>query len=207
MAKVLFVKANDRASEQAVSVQMYDTFLKAYREAHPADEIAELDLYKENIPYFGSNTITGNYKAAQGYDLTEEEQKAVAVASKYLDQFLASDKVVIAFPLWNYVAPAPLISYVSYLSQAGKTFKYTSEGPVGLAGDKKVVLLNARGGVYSEGPMAAVESAIRPLKATFGLFGINASEVVVEGHNQFSDRSSEIIAEGLRETARFAAAF
>ena len=28
---------------------------------------------------------------------------------------------------------------------AGKTFKYTEQGPVGLAGDKKVAVLGARG--------------------------------------------------------------
>ncbi|MCK9907401.1 NAD(P)H-dependent oxidoreductase, partial [Frankia sp. Cpl3] len=68
--------------------------------------------------------------------------------------------VVFAFPLWNFTVPAPLHTYVDYLSQAGKTFSYTAEGPVGLAGDKKVALLNARGGVYSEQPMASWEMAV-----------------------------------------------
>lgn len=65
------------------------------------------------------------------------------------DQFLATDKIVIAFPLWNFATPAPVTTYISYLTRAGKTFTYTVEGPVGHAGDKKIVLLNARGGVYS----------------------------------------------------------
>jgi FMN-dependent NADH-azoreductase len=110
-----------------------------------------------------------------------------------LDQFLAADKIVIAFPLWNFTAPAPLFSYISYIPRIGKTFNYTAEGPVGLVGDKKVVLLNARGGIYSVEPMASIESAIRPLKATLGLLGIQPIEVIIEGHNQFKDRSEEII--------------
>lgn len=207
MSNILFVKANDRPSDQAVSVRMYDAFLSAYKEAHPNDTVTELDLYAENIPHYGNVTVTALYKAAQGYPLTEEEQAAADVAGKYLDQFLASDKVVFAFPLWNYTAPSPLISYVSYLAQVGKTFKYTDKGAVGLAGDKKVALLTARGGIYSEGPMADIESAVRPIKAVLGMFGIQAEEVVIEGHNQFKDRAATIISEGLEATAKVASGF
>ncbi|PGA52553.1 FMN-dependent NADH-azoreductase, partial [Bacillus pseudomycoides] len=96
-----------------------------------------------------------------GFDLTAEEAKAVAVADKYLDQFLAADKVVFGFPLWNLTIPAVLHTYIDYLNRAGKTFKYTPEGPVGLIGSKKIALLNASGGVYSEGPKAAMEMAVK----------------------------------------------
>lgn len=55
--------------------------------------------------------------------------------------------------------------------------------------------------------MSAFESAIRPIKAALGLFGINAEEVVIEGHNQFKDQSGDIIAKGLAETAAIATNF
>ncbi|MBH5317627.1 FMN-dependent NADH-azoreductase [Paenibacillus sp. GSMTC-2017] len=207
MANVLFIKVNDRPADQAVSVQMYETFLSTYKEANGSDEITELDLFNVELPYYGNDAITGLYKLAQGYPLTDAEQKAADIANRYLDQFLAADKIVIAFPLWNFVAPAPLTTYMSYIAQAGKTFKYTAEGPVGLVGDKKVVLLNARGGVYSVEPMASIESTIKPVKAAFGLFGVNAEEVIIEGHNQFKDQSADIIAKGLAEVAGVAASF
>ena len=152
MTKVLFVKANNRPAEQAVSVKLYEAFLASYKEAHPNDTVVELDLYKEELPYVGVDMINGTFKTGKGFDLTEEETKAVAVADKYLNQFLEADKVVFGFPLWNLTIPAVLHTYIDYLNRAGKTFKYTPEGPVGLIGDKKIALLNARGGVYSEGP-------------------------------------------------------
>jgi FMN-dependent NADH-azoreductase len=130
------------------------------------------------------------------------------VRHRYLDQFVAADKIVIAFPLWNFTAPAPLFSYISYIPRSGKTFKYTAEeGPVGLMGDKKVVLLHARGGIYTVEPMASKESVLRPLKATLSLLGIKPIEVIIEGHHQFKDRSEDIISEGLRETAKIASSF
>lgn len=35
MSNILFVKANDRPADQAVSVKLYDAFLSAYKEVSP----------------------------------------------------------------------------------------------------------------------------------------------------------------------------
>lgn len=208
MSQVLFVKANNRPSDQAVSVQMYETFLNTYKEANPNDQIQELNLFETELPYFDVDMMTGLFKQAKGYEATAQEQKAADLANRYLDQFLAADKVVFAFPLWNFTIPAQLLTYLFYITQSGKTFKYTEAGPVGLAGDKKVALLNARGGVYSEGPMASIEMSLKYMTTIMGFIGIKNPEVVViEGHNQFPDRSKEIVEEGLRKTAQIAAKF
>ncbi|BCC08955.1 MULTISPECIES: FMN-dependent NADH-azoreductase [Bacillus cereus group] len=208
MTKVLFVKANNRPAEQAVSVKLYEAFLASYKEAHPNDTVVELDLYKEELPYVGVDMINGTFKAGKGFDLTEEEAKAVAVADKYLNQFLEADKVVFGFPLWNLTIPAVLHTYIDYLNRAGKTFKYTPEGPVGLIGDKKIALLNARGGVYSEGPAAGAEMAVKYVATMMGFFGAtNMETVVIEGHNQFPDKAEEIITAGLEEAAKVASKF
>lgn len=208
MTTVLFIKANNRPADQAVSVKLYETFLASYKEANPNDTIVELDLHNEELPYVGVDMINGTFKAGKGFDLTEEEAKAVAVADKYLDQFLAADKVVFAFPLWNLTIPAVLHTYIDYLNRAGKTFKYTAEGPVGLVTDKKIALLNARGGVYSEGPAAQVEMAVKYVKVMMGFFGVQDMEtVIIEGHNQFVDRAEEIIADGLEKAAKVASTF
>ncbi|MBO0999913.1 FMN-dependent NADH-azoreductase [Bacillus sp. SD075] len=208
MTKVLFVKVNDRPAEQAVSSKMYDTFLKIYKETHRADEVTELDLFKEELPYYGNTAITGLYKRHQGLELTAEEENAAKLVDQYLNQFLAMDKVVFAFPLWNSTVPAPLITYLSYLAQAGKMFNYTAEGPVGYAGDKQVMLLNARGSDYALEGMDSAEMAVNLVKTIIGLWGINNPEVVViEGHNQYPDRTQKIISDGLENVAKAAEAF
>ncbi|MDP9740941.1 UNVERIFIED_ORG: FMN-dependent NADH-azoreductase [Bacillus sp. B2I3] len=208
MSKVLFVKSNDRPAEQAISVKMYETFLNAYKEANSSDEITELDLFELNLPYYGNTAITALYKRNQGMELTEEEVEIADIVQQYLNQFLAADKVVFAFPLWNATVPAPLVTYISYLAQAGTTFKYTAEGPVGLAGDKKVALLNARGSDYALPGMEAGEMAEKYVKMNLNLWGIkNPETVVIEGHNQYPDRSQDIVAEGLAKVAETAAKF
>ncbi|USK35881.1 FMN-dependent NADH-azoreductase [Bacillus sp. F19] len=208
MTTVLFVKANNRPANQAVSVKLYEAFLASYKESHPNDTVVELDLYKEELPYVGVDMINGTFKASRGLDLTAAEAKAVTVADKYLEQFLAADKVVFGFPLWNLTIPAVLHTYIDYLNRAGKTFKYTPEGPVGLIGDKKIVLLNASGGVYSEGPKAEVEMAVKYVACMMSFFGVkNIEKVVIEGHNQFPDKAEEIIAAGLEKAVKVASTF
>ncbi|GAA1385457.1 FMN-dependent NADH-azoreductase [Peribacillus frigoritolerans] len=208
MRTVLFVKANNRPANQSVSVKLYEAFLASYKESHPNDTVVELDLYKEELPYIGVDMINGTFKASRGLDLTVEEAKAVTVADKYLEQFLAADKVVFGFPLWNLTIPAVLHTYIDYLNRAGKTFKYTPEGPVGLIGDKKIVLLNASGGVYSKGQAAEVEMAVKYVASIMGFFGVKDIEkIVIEGHNQFADKAEEIIAEGLEKAVKVASTF
>ena len=206
MSNVLFIKANNRPADQSVSVQLYNQFLASYKETHPQDQVTELDLFAEQLPYYDNTLITGVYKAAQGYEATAEEAAGAALVKKYLDQFLAADKVVFAFPLWNMTVPAVLHTYIDYLNQAGTTFKYTAEGPVGLLTGKKAAVLNARGGVYSEGPAASAEMAVNFIMGNLNFWGFKeTTQVIIEGHNQNPQQSAEIIAKGL-ELAKSAAA-
>ncbi|KHF38972.1 FMN-dependent NADH-azoreductase [Halalkalibacter okhensis] len=208
MANVLFIKANSRPIEQAVSVKLYHTFLDQYKESNPNDVITELDLFEENLPYYDTDKINGMFKLAKGMELTASEQEATELVNRYLNQFLEADKVVIAFPLWNFTVPAVLHTYLDYLAQAGKTFRYTAEGPEGLLTGKEVVLLNARGGVYSEGPAAAAEMAVNYVKTMLNFWGIsNPTTVIIEGHNQFPDQAEEIIEKGLKQAADVAKEF
>ncbi len=208
MANVLFIKANSRPIEQSVSVKLYHTFLENYKEANPEDQVTELDLFEENLGYYDTNKINGMFKLSKGMKLTEEEQEATKTVSKYLNQFLEADKVVFAFPLWNFTIPAVLHTYFDYLAQSGKTFRYTEEGPVGLLPDKKVVLLNARGGVYSEGPAQSAEMAVNYVTNMLNFWGVtDITTVVVEGHNQYPHKAEEIIADGLERTEQTAQSF
>lgn len=206
MANVLLVKANDR--DQSVSLKLYDAFVSTYRSKNLYDNITELNLFEAELPYYNGSMYSGIIKLSKGDELTAEEQSAVAIANAYADQFLAADKVVFAFPLWNFTIPAQLLTYLSYLSQPRKTFAYTAQGPLGLQGGKKVVLLNARGSVYSEGPLAHKEMSVNYVKSMLGFWGVTDIEtVVIEGHLQFQDRAQHIIENGLAEAVRIASSF
>lgn len=208
MSNVLFIKANNRPADQAVSVKLYDAFVAAYKEAHPQDAVTELDLFAENLPYYDNTIITGLYKLANGYEATEAEAAAAANVNKYFDQFAAADKIVFAFPLWNMTVPGVLHTYIDYLAQAGKAFKYTAEGPVGLLTGKKALILNASGGVYSHGPASAAEMAVKFVKNNLMLWGFtDIEEIIVEGHNQLPAEAESIVNKGLDAARSLAVSF
>jgi hypothetical protein len=50
-------------------------------------------------------------------------------------------------------------SWIDHIVRAGKTFKYTATGPVGLIPGKKVVIVVGSGGVYSQGPYKPFDHA------------------------------------------------
>lgn len=204
MTTTLFIKANNR--QGSVTGRLYDAFLESYQAAHPKDTVIEVDLYKEHIPYLDEVMINGNYKSAMGMELTPEEKAMSDIVTKHLEQFIAADKVVFAFPLWNLTVPAVLHSYLDYMHHPRKTFQYTEQGLVGLLSNKKAALLNARGDVYAEGDTS--EMAVSFVKNHLNVFGMtNVTTVVIEGHNQFRDRSEEIIEQGLRQAAEAAQGF
>lgn len=208
MAKVLFIKANSRPAEQAVSVKLYQAFLDSYKKSHPEDQTTELDLFKENLPYYDTDMINGMFKLAKGMELTDAEKEAAGLVQKYLDQFLAADKVVFAFPLWNFSVPSVLHTYLDYLSQVAKTFKYTPEGPVGLIHDKKWRFSMREGAFTQRDLRQSKEMSVNYVQNILNFWGVeDMTTIIVEGHNQFPDRAEQIIEEGIQKAETAAVNF
>ena len=62
-----------------------------------------------------------------------------------LDEFLAADTVVIGAPMYNFNISSQLKVWIDRIAVAGKTFRYTENGPEGLAGGKRVIVAVAAG--------------------------------------------------------------
>ncbi len=84
--------------------------------------------------------------------------------------------------LINFNIYSGLKSWIDNVARAGQTFKYTETGPVGLATGKKVYIVLAAAGVYSEGPAVSMNHAVPYLKTVLGFMGMTDVEVIyVEG--------------------------
>jgi FMN-dependent NADH-azoreductase len=98
----------------------------------------------------------------------------------YVDEFLATDIVVIGAGMYNFTLPSQLKAWVDRILLAGKTFKYGASGAEGLAGGKRVIVALARGGMYGEGSSAAtMEHAETYLRGVFGFIGITDVEFII----------------------------
>jgi FMN-dependent NADH-azoreductase len=123
-----------------------------------------------------------------------------------LDEFLAADVVVIGAPMYNFTLPTQLKAWIDRIVIAGTTFRYTENGPEGLAKGKRVIIGLARGGIYSEGsPAAALEHLETYLSGIFNFIGIEPEFVVAEGLGIGPDQREQSIAQALGETIRLAA--
>ncbi|MFX3623243.1 MAG: FMN-dependent NADH-azoreductase [Ectobacillus sp.] len=196
MAKVLYITAHPHNETQSYSMAVGKAFIDTYKEANPNDEIVHIDLYKENIPQIDADVFSGWGKLQSGTgfaELSPEEQAKVGRLGELSDQFVSADKYVFVTPLWNFSFPPVMKAYIDSVAVAGKTFKYTEQGPVGLLTNKKALHIQSRGGVYSTGPAAEMEMGHRYLGVIMSFFGVPSFEgLFVEGHNAMPEKAQEI---------------
>jgi FMN-dependent NADH-azoreductase len=206
MAKVLYITANPKAVAESYSLRTGQAFLEEYQKANPRDEVTHLDLYNTDIPMIDADVFSGWGKLAKAETLSPEEQVKVARISELTDQFAANDKYVFVTPLWNFSIPPQLRAYIDAICIVGKTFKYTEQGPVGLLQGKRVVHIQARGGIYSEGPAKDSEFGDRYLRVIFNFLGITDVEsVFIEGMAFDPSKAESIVAKSIeraREVAK-----
>ncbi|MCM3726137.1 FMN-dependent NADH-azoreductase [Neobacillus cucumis] len=196
MAKVLYITAHPHDETQSYSMAVGKAFIDEYRQVNQNDEIVHIDLYKENIPHIDADVFSGwgKLRSGQGFETLSVDEKAkVGRLNELSDQFVSADKYVFVTPLWNFSFPPIMKAYLDSVAVAGKTFKYTEEGPVGLLPDKKALHIQARGGFYSEGPAAQLEMGHRYIGVMMGFFGVPSLEgLFVEGHNAMPEKAQEI---------------
>ena len=201
MARVLYITANPKTEEQSYCLTVGKAFLDAYRKEKPQDEIVELDLYQIEIPMIDSDVFSGWGKLQQGQafeELSDGEKAKVAGISELTEQFITFDKYVIVNPFWNFSIPAKLKAYIDSICIAGKTFKHSANGPIGLLKGRKALHIEARGGIYSEGPMNAVEFSDRYLRAIFDFIGItDVATVLAEGMAYMPEKAEQIKEEAI----------
>ncbi|MDO9490030.1 MAG: NAD(P)H-dependent oxidoreductase, partial [Sphingomonadaceae bacterium] len=86
--------------------------------------------------------------------------------------------IVIGAPMYNFGIASTLKSWFDHILRAGETFRYTEAGPEGLLTGKRAVIVETRGGLYSEGPAAAMDSQEPHLRTMLGFAGITDVEFV-----------------------------
>ena len=171
----------DKSASRAISLAIVEQ-LKAEREDA---EIVYRDLASEPLPHLTLDIVAD---------------------TSVVDEFLGADTVVIGAPMYNFTLPTQLKAWIDRVVLAGKTFRYTKDGPQGLAKGKRVIVALARGGFYSMGsPAAALEHLETYLRGVFNFIGIEPEFVAADGLNISADQRRQSIQFALGETVRLAA--
>ncbi|MCW5577661.1 MAG: FMN-dependent NADH-azoreductase [Dokdonella sp.] len=150
--------------DNSVSRTLTAAIVQRFRAAMPALDVVRYDLDADPIPHLTARTLAG------------ADPEAAARAEQALQEFLAADVIVIGVPMYNFGIPSTLKAWVDRIAVAGKTFRYTENGPEGLVKGKRLILAVSQGGIHDAG--SATEHQESHLRALFGLLGITDIEVV-----------------------------
>jgi FMN-dependent NADH-azoreductase len=181
MSKLLYIKASPR-DERSKSIKVADALVAAYRQAHPDDEVVELDVFQADLPGMDGLAVQAKYEILHGGRPTPEQAEAWAAIEAVIEQFTSADKYVIAAPMWNFGIPYRLKLYIDLLLQPTYTFSYSpEEGYTGLVTGKPAAVVYARGGDYSLPETAAMDLQKPYLELVLGFIGFtDVRSVVVE---------------------------
>lgn len=164
------------SGEGSASRQLSAAIVAASTRAMPGLEVIRRDLDADPVPHLDSRRLptVRPANAPEGAIGIPDPEGAQA-----LDEFLAAHVVVIGAPMYNFTVPSQLKAWIDRILIAGKTFRYSETGPVGLAGGKRVIIASSRGGLYAPGlPFEANDFQETYLRAVFAFIGIEDVEIV-----------------------------
>ncbi|MGW0635696.1 FMN-dependent NADH-azoreductase [Nocardia salmonicida] len=165
MTHLLHLDASARAN--SLSRELGREFVQAWRDAEPGGTYTYRDLAAEPTPFIdaGWTELCDAVLAAEVTDLDRLAELAVTPAARaawrvvepLLAQVLAADVILIGTPMYNYSIPASLKAWLDQV-----TFPRMS------LGQRRFVVVTARGGAYSPGaPKAAFDYQERFLRDFF----------------------------------------
>jgi len=178
MSNVLLITSS-LSGESAVSRKVANELVEGLRPR--AASVRERHLTPENMPHIDMAALAAGGTPAE--KRSAAQNRAAALSDEIIAEVEAVDTVVIAAPMYNFTIPSTLKAWLDHLARAGRTFRYTENGPVGLLCGKKVYVVLSRGGFYGEGSAGAAVNFQEPyLRTIFGFVGItDITFVSVEG--------------------------
>jgi FMN-dependent NADH-azoreductase len=187
--KLLQIDSSARAG--SVTRKLTAKFADAWRKSHPAGELIRRDLSTTTLPL-----ITDDWNAThvEPSKLSPSQRSYLSTSDALIEEVLAADIIVIGAPMYNFAISSLLKAWIDQVVRIGKTIAYGSHGPQGLLGNRKVVVITARGGAYEKGTPREVFDFQEPyLRHIFGFVGIT-DVTFIHAENQLRDGAGPSLA-------------
>src|ERR1700748_1163180 len=149
MKKILNVVSSPRGGA-SYSIKLADTIIAEIKAKYPGTTVQTLDLVKTHFPHLEEAHITSFFTPADKY--SEQDKEAVRHSDESINAIKDADILVIGAPMCNFAIHSALKAWIDHIVRSKVTFSYSEKGAEGLIKGKKVYLVIASGGVYSEGP-------------------------------------------------------
>lgn len=179
MSKILLVLSSPRG-EASHSTRVARELVRTLTANDPTADVTVRDLAAEPLPHLDGGLLAALH--ADPAARTPEQAEAVARADELTAELFAADTLVIASAMINFAPTSTLKAWFDQLLRAGVTFRYDESGPQGLVTGKKVYLVAAHGGVYSQGPAMSFDFQVPYLRHVLTFMGMTDVEVIaIEG--------------------------
>jgi FMN-dependent NADH-azoreductase len=163
--------------ERSVSRKLTTQFAETWLKSNPKGTIISRDLTALAIPAIGAPWVAAAHTPEQAR--TDEQTKLLSTSDALIADLQQADEYVFGVPMHNFSIPSTLKLWIDQVIRAGKTFSYTSAGPVGLLTGKKATLLIATGGAYQQGtPLASFNFVTPYLLTVLGFIGITDVTII-----------------------------
>lgn len=165
--------------------------LRELRQVYPGATVTIRDLARNPLPHIDDDFVTATRSVAGAR--TEVQRAQVARSDELVDELLSADVVVIAASMINFGIPSTLKTWFDHVIRPGRTFRYTANGSQGLVRGRRAILVLARGGMYSGGPLrnhAHDESYLRSALEFVGIKDVQT--ILIEGMGlgpEFAERA------------------
>jgi FMN-dependent NADH-azoreductase len=186
MSNVLIVTSSALGAS-SVSTRIADEYEARLRATYPGVEIVRRDVGADPVPHLTTDTVG----AIRGANDTDAQRRTVDLSDRLIAELQAAELIVIASPMYNFGISSTLKAWFDHVLRAGVTFRYTESGPEGLLKGKQAVVIESRGGLYSEGPGAALNSQEPHLRTMLGFMGVDEVRFVLAEKLAFGPEAAE----------------
>lgn len=200
MKRILFIRSSLFAGNSA-SNQLGDEFVQQLVERNPGSTVTTLDLANAPLPHLDADEFSS--WQVDETERSDTQRTLAGVSDRLIDQLFAHDTLVFAIPMYNMGIPSTLKAWIDRVARAGKTFRYTSEGPEGLVEDTDAYLLFTRGGNYKDTPL---DTQTGYMKGVLALMGIHNTETVFAEGLARSDQRENALEDARRLISQLAQA-
>ena len=156
------------------------------------EPLVSRDLAQQPLPPISAEDLMGVHGS---FDSDRESLRSqLALSNELIGELKAADTLVIAAPMYNFGVPAVLKQWIDAICRAGVSFKYTEQGPVGLLGVERAVIITATGGTPVGSEMDFASSYLEHICRFLGIkdvFHIDASgskgsaeQIITDGKKQ-----------------------
>ncbi|GHD76593.1 FMN-dependent NADH-azoreductase [Vogesella fluminis] len=193
-------------NDNSITRQLTRALVDGLQAQHGSTSVIYHDLASNEIPHLSGEILGAAFTPES--DWSELQRSERARSEQLIGEFLGSEILVIGAPMYNFSIPSQLKAWIDRVAVAGRTFKYTETGPVGLAGGKTVYVVSARGGVYSNEQGQAMDFQEDYLKTALGFLGISDVRFIrAEAVNMGDDARSNALSaakEAITQTTSYA---